>query len=305
MPPALSAPEAGAPLTLGEATRRAAEHLSSRGIATARLDAELLMAHALGITRLQLHLDFDRPLTEGERARARALIVRRARREPVAHITGEREFFSLAFEVTPDVLVPRPETELLVETVLELESQGRLPSGPLLDIGTGSGCLAVALAHGLPSRQVVGTDISRAALAVARRNAARHGVEGRVEFIEGDLAAESAGPFAAIVSNPPYIAEAERSSLAPEVLREPGVALFGGADGLDVIRRLVAAAAPLLVPLGWLVIEAGHGQAAAVAALVRNTHTCEEVRTLRDLAGIQRAIVARRDGLAASEKVTP
>jgi release factor glutamine methyltransferase len=152
----------------------------------------------------------------------------------------------------------------------------------------------VTLAHEMPQREITATDISPAALEVARHNAIRHGVERRVEFIEGDLAADLIGPFAAIVSNPPYVAEGDRKRLAPEVLREPAVALFAGADGLDVIRRIIAMAPRRLAPGGWLVFEIGQGQAPAVCALLRMDPQFEEISVLKDLAGIDRAIVARR-----------
>lgn len=247
------------------------------------------MAHALGTTRLGLYVHHDRPLTPEERDRARSLIAQRARRIPVAHLLGQREFFALPFEVTPAVLTPRPETELLVETLLSRERAGRLPPGPILEIGTGSGCVAVTLAKMMPSRALVATDLSPAALAVARRNSQRHGVAERVALVEGDLAAGQRGPFAAVVSNPPYVAESERDRLEPEVRAEPPEAIFGGPDGLAVIRRIVAAAPPLLTPGGMLLLEVGAGQAAEVMRLMREAGLVE-VATHRDLAGIERTV---------------
>ncbi len=278
-----------AQVTVVEAIRGGADYLTARGVASARLDAELILAHTLGLTRLDLYLAFERPLTEEERDRARTLLARRGKREPLAHLTGEREFFSLAFEVTPATLIPRPETERLVEQTIALDREGALPEGDLLDVGTGSGCIAVALAHALPARRVTATETSADALKIARRNAARHGVTARVNFAPGDLAAGQRGPFAAVVSNPPYIAAGDRASLAPEVRAEPEAALFAGTDGLDIIRRLVATTPDLLAPRGWLLLEIGAGQAREVERLM-DAAGFREITIHRDLAGIERVI---------------
>ncbi|MBN1477380.1 peptide chain release factor N(5)-glutamine methyltransferase [Candidatus Sumerlaeota bacterium] len=290
------------PLTIAEALRLSAEYLHEHGVGSARLDAELLLSRVLGLSRLDLYLAFDRPLSDDERGRMRALLARRGRREPLAHITGEREFFSRVFEVSPDVLIPRPETERLVERLLERERGGDLPPGPILDVGTGSGAIAVTLACEMPKRSLVATDISAAALAVVRRNAERHGVADRVALHEADLAKGMAGPFAAIVSNPPYVAESERAILTPEVLREPERALFGGANGLAVIRRLVEEAPPLLSPAGVLLIEVGAGQAGEVMRMIRDRGECEAVAALTDLAGIERVVEATRRVARVSSK---
>ena len=291
--------EASAPSTLSvvEALRRAAARLAERGVTAARLEAELMLAHVIGLTRLELYLHFDRPLSQDERAAMRRLLAERGRGVPLAYLTGRREFFSLEFEVSPAVMVPRPETELLVETVLGLERDERLPAGEILDVGTGAGAIAVSLAHQLPDRRVVATDISPDALAVAARNAGRHGVTGRVTFIEGDLNAGQTGPFAAVVSNPPYIAEGERGSLPPEVLAEPPLALFAGEAGLAVIRRLIGTCPGLLVPGGWLVLEVGAGQSSEVERLMRDEGHLVEMVVGRDLAGVERMVTGRRFSL--------
>jgi release factor glutamine methyltransferase len=282
------------PLTIAEVLRLSAEYLREHGVESARLDAELLLSRILRLSRLDLYLAFDRPLSDEERDQMRTLLARRGRREPLAHITGEREFFSRVFEVSPDALIPRPETERIVERLLEREGGGDLPPGPILDIGAGSGAIAVTLACEMPERSVVATDISAAALAVARRNAERHGVTERVALQETDLAKGLAGPFAAIVSNPPYVADGERDSLAPEVLREPECALFAGADGFAVIRRLVEETPPLLSPGGALLIEVGAGQAGEVMRMIRNRGECDAIAALSDLAGIERVVEATR-----------
>jgi release factor glutamine methyltransferase len=286
---------ASAPSTLSviEALRRAAAHLAERGITAARLEAELMLAHVLGLTRLELYLHFDRPLSQDERSAMRRLLTERGRGVPLAYLTGKREFFSLEFEVSSAVMVPRPETELLVEAVLGLERDERLPAGEILDVGTGAGAIAVALAHRLPARRVVATDISPDALAVAARNARRHGIAGRVTFTEGDLNAGQTGPFAAVVSNPPYIAEGDRGTLPPEVLAEPPLALFAGEAGLTVIRRLIGTCPGLLAPGGWLLLEVGAGQAGEVERLMRDEGRLVEMVVGRDLAGIERMVAGQ------------
>jgi release factor glutamine methyltransferase len=282
----------------------AADILAKRGIEEARLDAEHLLAHALGVRRIDLYADFDRPLDEAERARYRSLILERANgRPPLAYVTGKREFFGIELLVTRDVLVPRPETELLVEAALdELARRARTGAGPALvaDIGTGSGAIAVAvarLAKG-PAPSVLALERSPAAAALARRNVERTCVADRVEVVEGDLVAPLLargleGRVDLFLSNPPYVGLRERGSLAPEVLAEPEEALFAGPDGLDVLRALVAAAPALLAPGGLLLVEHGAEQGPPVVALARAAGLAE-VTTRRDLAGRDRLLIARR-----------
>ena len=219
------------------------------------------------------------------------LIARRSRREPVAYILGRREFYGRDFEVTPDVLIPRPETELLVDAVL-----ARVPAetfARVVDVGTGSGAIAVTLAAERPGWHVEAVDLSGAALRVAQRNAAAHGVKTRLTFLEGDLLAPTMGRFDVIAANPPYVAERDKPGLVPDVGQyEPAVALFGGPDGLALPHRLIAQAADRLVPGGWLVMEFGYGQqddmeaAARAAGLVVETVIC-------DFQDIARTLVAR------------
>jgi release factor glutamine methyltransferase len=271
-----------------EALDSAVIAIAAGGSDTPRLDAEVLLAAALGIDRTALFLDPTRQVT-GPAVRAFQDAVRRrsAGREPVAYITGRRGFRHIELAVDARVLVPRPETELLVEVGVELLARG----ARVVDVGTGSGAIALALRDERPDLQVTGTDVSAGALAVARDNAARLGLAGDVAFVEGDLLA-GLGEVDAVLSNPPYVAEGERVTLAPEILRhEPAGALFAGADGLDVIRRLVPAAVAAGARLA--AIEVGEGQAAAVRALMVEAGFAT-VQVRRDLAGIERVVAGSR-----------
>ena len=264
---------------------------AERGLSSPRLDAELLLARVLGRDRVSLYTHFDQPLGKEELAGYRELIRRRLAGEPVAYLVGRKEFWSLSFAVDERVLIPRPETEHLVEAVLAA-LKGRV--GPrVADIGTGSGAVAVALAHDRPDAEVIAVDLSPAALEVARHNAAAHDVE--VEFLEGDLVAPLAarGPFFAIASNPPYIREDEMAGLPAEVRREPRSALVAGPDGLALLRRLVEGALPLLQPDGLLALEVGSGQAEAVVGLMR-AGGYAGIERHKDLGGIERVVVGRR-----------
>jgi release factor glutamine methyltransferase len=268
-----------------EALDSAVIAIAAAGSDTPRLDAELLLAGALGVERVALVTDPRREVA-GPAVRAFQDAVRRrsAGREPVAYILGRRGFRYIELAVDARVLVPRPETELLVEVGLELPAGARV-----VDVGTGSGAVALALKHERPDLDVVGAEVSADALAVARANAARLGLD--VELVHGDLL-EGVGEVDAVLSNPPYVAERERATLAPEIVRhEPPGALFAGADGLDVIRRLVPAVARSDARL--LAIEVGAGQAAAVGELVRDAGFAQ-VGARRDLAGIERVVVGRR-----------
>jgi release factor glutamine methyltransferase len=268
------------------------------GIDTARLDAELLLALAAGISRTGLYGQLHTPASSEVEAQFTALLDRRAQREPIAYIIGVQEFWSLSFAVTPGVLVPRPETELLVELASEPVGPDLLDSGAetdgrwICDVGTGSGCIAVALAQELPDARVVAIDVSTAALAVAARNAAEHGVTDRVYCVESDLfdGLDPAARFDVIVSNPPYLTPDD--FISPELAFEPRAALAGGPDGLDVIRRLVAAAPARLRAGGRLIMEFGRGQEAAARALAQAAGLTD-VQIAPDLAGMPRALVAR------------
>jgi release factor glutamine methyltransferase len=259
--------------------------IAAAGSDTPRLDAELLLGHALGLDRAALVMTPEREVT-GPAVRAFQDLVRRrsAGREPVAYLLGRRGFRRLELEVDARVLVPRPETELLVEAALGLPRGARV-----VDVGTGSGAVALALKDERGDLDVRGTDVSEEALAVARANAARLGLE--VTLSRADLL-EGVGPVDAVLSNPPYVAEADRATLPPEVARhEPALALFAGPDGLDVVRRLVVQAGASAAAL--LALEVGLGQAPAVAELVRAAGF-GTVEALRDLAGIERVVVGRR-----------
>ena len=275
----------------------ASDRLTAAGIETARLDAEVLLAHALGIGRAGLYARLRDAVAAAAADRFAALLERRLRREPIAYLTGEQEFWSLSFAVTPEVLVPRPETELLVQAGVDMlrspHPQGEeIPTRAILDLGTGSGCIAIALARELPDVRVTAVDRSPAALAVALRNAERHGVADRVCFLAGDLydPLPADAVFDLIVSNPPYLAPGDEAS--PELAFEPHVALFAGADGLEVIRRLIAAAPARLRAGGALLVEIGQGQADAVLALVAATDGLTAARIESDLAGIPRLLIA-------------
>ena len=257
----------------------------------ALLDVEVLARHALGWNRARWLSRLGDPAPPGL-DRAGPLVARRRRREPVAQIIGSREFWGLEFEVTSDVLTPRPETELLVETALaRLDDRAAVWS--LADVGTGSGCLAVALSHELPRARCVATDISAAALGVARQNAARHGAAGRIAFHETPFLDGLDGPYDLIVSNPPYIPDHEMATLPPEVGRhEPGTALRGGRDGLDPARAIAPAAAARLRPGGWLLLEIGVDQDTEIGVIAAAAGL-DLIEIAPDLRGIPRVAVMR------------
>lgn len=268
-------------------------HFQRHGIDSPRLTAELLLAHALGLRRLDLYLRHDQPVDPVERDRYKPLIRRRVKREPVAYITGSRGFWNLDLAVTTAVLIPRPETEHLVETALA--AVDRLPAERpvrVLDVGTGSGAVILALAAERPRLRCWASDRSRAALAVARVNARRLDLAERVHLFGGDWFAPLAAPacrFDLILANPPYIRTADLAGLAPEIrLHEPLGALDGGPDGLCAIRALVAGAPAFLAPGGQLCLEVGHDQGARVTALAGGAYA--DVRSVTDLAGRQRVL---------------
>ena len=266
------------------------DYFAGRGIDNPRLDAELLLGETLGLDRVGLYLNFERPLQGEELAAFRDKVRRRAGREPLAYILGETEFWSLPFRVTADVLIPRPDTELLVE-----ESLKRVV-GParVLDVGTGSGALAVALAHERPEWMITAIDLSPAALAIAAENAGKNGVAERLAFVEGDLVRLPDGPFELIVANPPYIPHGELAGLMPEVRDfEPRLALDGGSDGLDAYRALAHQAETRLAPGGWLLVEVGFDQAAVVQELFAG-EGLTELFAARDLGGIERVVGGRK-----------
>jgi release factor glutamine methyltransferase len=272
------------------------QRLRVAGIAPveADLDARLLAEHVLGWTNERFLTDAGDPEPEDFEPRYERLLERRAAREPFAYIVGHREFWDLTFEVNPDVLIPRPSTEFIVEAALELFP---IRSAPLAvaDICTGCGCVAIAFAHERPDATVIATDISDVALDVARRNGVRLGVADRVTFKRGDLLEGVSGPLDAVLANPPYVVERSRPALQPEVRdHEPSLALFGGSDGLGLITRLVAEAPSRLRSGGYLVFEFGLGQDVEIEALLSAAPELTLVDVRRDLQGIARTAVARR-----------
>ncbi|AAR36494.1 peptide chain release factor N(5)-glutamine methyltransferase [Geobacter sulfurreducens] len=263
-------------------------YLAEKGVENARLETEWLLSAALGLDRVGLYVNFDKPLNPEELAACRGLVARRAKREPLQYILGTQEFCGLDFVVTPSVLIPRHDTEVIVEEALR-----RAPhAAAVLDIGVGSGCIAVALAKQLPHAQVVGVEQSPGAIALAQRNAERHGA--RVTLFEGSLF-EPLGDqrFDLIVSNPPYIPTADLEALQPEVREyEPRAALDGGSDGLDFYRLIVPAAPEYLNPGGWLMVELGIGQAETVLGMFSRTGFCD-CFTAQDPNGIDRVVGGR------------
>ncbi|MFQ5774852.1 MAG: peptide chain release factor N(5)-glutamine methyltransferase [Kiloniellaceae bacterium] len=286
-----------APLPLGQALDEAAARLRAAGVEGARRDARLLLAAALGVGAEQVLAHPERLLDAAEVARTRALIARRARREPVSRILGRREFWGLEFRITADTLDPRPDSETLVAAVLE-RIEDRSAGLKILDLGTGSGCLLLALLSELAGARGLGVDISASALAVARANARALGLAARARFARRSWAEGLAGGWQVIVSNPPYIIEQQLANLPPEVAGyEPRVALAGGRDGLAAYRALVPQAARVLAPDGVLALEVGAGQQDAVEALSANAGLTPLGR-VRDLGGIERCLLEGRSGRA-------
>jgi release factor glutamine methyltransferase len=271
------------------------DFLAKKGIENPRADAQILLAHVLGCKKIDLVVRYDEQPSEADRARFRELIQRRVAGWPVAYLVGSRDFYLLSFDVSPAVLIPRPDTETLVLEALAFLKPLAAPS--VLDIGTGSGCIAVSLAHQKKDARVVATDISPDALEAARRNAARHGVAERITFLQGDLFAPlpPGSTFDLVVSNPPYIAAHEFAGLAPDVRdHEPRVALDGGPDGLAFYRRIAAGVGNVLKPGGRLLLEIGYTQEADVRAILGERAELEVGPTLKDMAGHPRVIGARR-----------
>lgn len=279
--------------TIGSLVKWAIDDFRARGIENPRLDAELLVGHALGISRMQVILDGARPLEGAELETLRDLVKRRRGREPIAYLRGEREFYGLNFKVDARVLIPRPDTETLVDVALGRTAHVSLGMR-LLDLCTGSGCVAIALAKQRPTADVVASDISEGALAVARRNAFLLGAY-NVAFVQGDLFAPVApaapgGRFDVITANPPYIASAEIPTLMPDVRDfEPRLALDGGEDGLDLVRRIVDEAPRWLTREGVLAMEIGAGEAPDTRAIFE-ARGFGDIRVARDIAGIERVV---------------
>ncbi len=277
--------------TIGSLLQWTQQYFSGKGVENPRLDAELLLCHVLGKDRLYLYVHFDQPLYGHELAAFRELVKKRGARVPVAYILGEKGFMGLSFKVSPAVLIPRPETELLVEAVLETVMPLQKPH--LLDLGTGSGAIIVSLLGRCQQATGVAVDLSAAALAVAAENARQNGVAERLTLLQGDLFAPlpPAARFDAIVSNPPYIPAADVDALVPEVQKEPRLALDGGRDGLDYYRRLAEMAPNYIKPGGLLALEIGIDQHETVPALLRAAGW--QVQPVRsDYGGVPRVVLA-------------
>src|SRR5690554_5729970 len=251
--------------TIGELISLSAGYLESKGCSSARLDAELLLGHVLGLDRLDLYLNFDKPLSSREVDEYRQYIGRRGQRVPLAYLTGQREFYSLPIHVSPDVLIPRPETEFVVDKTLEVLEAGQ-PAN-ILELGTGSGAIALALACQDPLFRITAVDVSQEALKVAEANAKRLEVDSQVVFLQSDLFENVTGTYRVICSNPPYIKRDELPRLSPEVQTEPALALDGGPDGLEFYRRILGQAASLLEQPGFVVLEIGWDQGPDVRAI--------------------------------------
>ena len=296
--------------TILEILRWTTDYFRTKGVQEPRASAEVLLAHTLGVSRLDLYLRYEQPLTPEELARFKALMVRRRKGEPAAYLTGHREFWSLDFQVAPGVLIPRPETEILVEAGIEAakdffatQDERQTPNGKRqmglwgLEIGVGSGAVVVALAKELPKLDWLALDLSAAALAVARDNARRHEVAGRVHLMRSDLASglKPVPRFSIMVANLPYVPRAEWAQL-PKQIRdfEPREALLGGEDGLDLIRLLARQAHRYLHPGGWLALEVGAGQAGPVMEMLQEIGAYEQLESLKDYQGIQRVVRGRR-----------
>ncbi|VBB06543.1 n-6 adenine-specific dna methylases signature [Lucifera butyrica] len=276
--------------TIGSILTWTGQYFREKGISNPRLDAEVLLSHILGKSRLHLYVNFDQPLEARELAAFREVVKKRAQRVPVAYITGYKEFMGLDFIVNPHVLIPRPDTEILAEYAASRLAQTVNPC--IADIGTGSGAILISLLHKLAAAAGIAVDISGDALKVAQQNAVRHGVESRLQCKQGDLFAPLDGQtFDAVVANPPYIVAAEVDNLEPEVRCEPHLALSGGKDGLDFYRRIIKDGAACLKPQGFMALEVGMGQARPVADLAAQSPRLRMTEILKDYGGIERVVI--------------
>jgi release factor glutamine methyltransferase len=286
------------------ALKQGISQLREANVPSFTLAAEMLLLHTLEKERTWLYTHPEHAISQADADRFHSLLNRRAAGEPTQHLTGKQEFWGLEFEVTPDVLIPRPETEHLIEVALDRLAVREIRAGRkqtltgeglrIVDVGTGSGCIAIALAKELAGAQITATDISQAALAVAKRNAARHSVADRTAFLELNLLTGLAGKYDLIVSNPPYIGRKEKNTLMREVRdHEPELALYGGEEGYELYAELIAQAARTVIRGGLLVLELGHNSLPAVQPLLDPPHWTNVVVT-NDLAGIPRVIAAER-----------
>jgi release factor glutamine methyltransferase len=283
--------------TVGRLLNWTTDFLRGKGADSPRLDAEVLLAHARGCQRIELYTAFEEEPPEAIRTAFRELVGKRAKGTPVAYLVGRREFFSLMFEVTPDVLIPRPETESLVVRAIDLAKTWPGDEVHMIDVGTGSGIIAVTMAKRVKNAQVTAVDISPAAIEVARRNADKHGVDERIEFMKSDLfsAVPAGAKFDLVLSNPPYIASADMPTLQPDVRDyEPNLALDGGANGTEVIERLIPQGAERLNSGGWLLMEVGADNAQRVEELIQANGSFEIAETVKDIAGLPRVVQAKK-----------
>ncbi len=284
-------------MTIHDLVQGARDRFVTAGISAtlAALDAEVLARQVLGWDRARFLTDRNERATSVFLLNYEPLVARRERREPVSYILGTREFWGLPFEVGPDVLIPRHETELIVEEVIAITPKDARPL--IVDVGTGSGCIAIVLARELPGARVIATDLSRHALGVARRNAARHGVADRIRFVETSFLDGINEAVDIVVSNPPYVPSVAQPALIPEVRDyEPPVAVFAGEDGLDALRSVLIGAASTLAPGGFLVMEFGCGQDDCVVALVKDVEGLDVVKIRHDLQDIPRTVVCQKSG---------
>ena len=286
------------------ALKRGIAELRDANVPSYTLAAELLLLHVLGRDRAWLYAHPEEVISNLDAHRFLSLILRRAEGEPTQYLTGKQEFWGLEFEVTPDVLIPRPETEHVIEVALDRLAVREIRAGRkrtltgdglnIIDVGTGSGCIAIALAKELPGARIVATDISEAALAVARRNAARYAFANNITFLQHNLLGGMAAKYELVVSNPPYVGRKEKETLMREVRdHEPEVALYGGEEGYELYAELIGQAAPVLMPGGLLVLELGHNSLPAVQPLL-DLPNWTNVAVTKDLAGIDRVIVAEK-----------
>ncbi|QDU74394.1 Release factor glutamine methyltransferase [Bremerella volcania] len=284
--------------TIGRLLNWTTEYLESKGSEEARLEAQLMLGHALACPRIQLYTRFEEVVDDEKRAKFRELVKQRAAGKPVAYVLGTSEFYSMEFVVTPDVLIPRPETEhLVIETLDLLKGRSKDESVRILDMGTGSGIIAVTIAKQAPQANVLATDVSEKAIVVAKQNAEKHGVSERVEFAAGDLfqAVPSGSSFDVIVSNPPYIAQSERPLMDAHVIEhEPHGALFADEEGTSVLRRILEEAASFLKPGGWLLLEFSPMVAKRVAKIAEETGFYERISIGKDLAKLDRYLIAKK-----------
>lgn len=278
--------------TIGALLQWTQQYFAGKGIDSPRLDAEILLAHVLHKERIYLYAHYDEPMNPQELAAYRELVKKRANRYSVAHILGTQPFMGLDFKVNEDVLIPRPETEMLVESVVAA-AEGTAPS--IVDIGTGSGAIVLSLLHYLPQANGIGVDISPKALAIAAENGKALDLDGRVTWIESDLFTNvPQGPYDWIVSNPPYLTQHDMEELQPEVRHDPALALYGGDDGLDIYRRLAKESPAFVKRGGHCIVEIGAGQTQDVSAIFTADGAYEHEKTVKDYGGIERVLLFTR-----------